>query len=106
MILYHILLCIVFSLLTIHVRHVDGEFDEVGEVGVVWAGVADLSREGFCSHGTWDAGLTHTYKEIIIFNTYNTVVSHSCINIVNFKRSVVSPIRLNHIFYYIHEQSS
>lgn len=49
---------------TIHVRHVDIQFDEIGEVCVIRASVADLSGEGFCSNSSWDAGLAHTCKQV------------------------------------------
>ena len=47
---------------TVHVWHVDCQLDEVGKVGVVWARVADLGREGFRPHGTGDTRLTHPYR--------------------------------------------
>lgn len=52
-------------------RHVDSQFDEVGEIWVIWACVADLSREGFSSNSTWDTGLTHTCKELKSVNLHN-----------------------------------
>lgn len=52
-------------LLTIHVRHVDSQFDEVGEVRVIWACVADLSRERFSTNSACDTRLTHTCNDSI-----------------------------------------
>lgn len=52
------------QLLTIHVRHVDSQFNEVGEVWVIWTGVADLSGERFSSNSARDTRLTHSCKEL------------------------------------------
>lgn len=52
-----------FVLLTIHVRHVDSQFDEVGEVRVIWACVADLSRERLSSYSACNTRLAHTCND-------------------------------------------
>ncbi len=52
------------SLLTIHVRHVDSQLDEVGKVWIIWTRVPYLSRERFSSNSAWDTRLTHTCEEL------------------------------------------
>ena len=43
--------------------HVDRQFDEVGEVGVVGARVPDLGGERFGPHGAGDPRLAHACGE-------------------------------------------